>query len=760
MFHRRADNPGRFGSDFFVLLGDAPFENLFPIKPEPTVERSKELGWINGMRFISRLFPKGERDYLGILKAMRSMAFDPKNPLHDFDVDFWFTQPCFEGIGKQEGISDADYIERVMDLAGEINREMKRPCLALHIAGELDSSSLWPYRLTTRKEAAEYWKKWNGNLHREVYAARAAGNPGPNAWRDCENPTPDLFAFYQLKQRDIKQDPLYACCSRGWSVHQYYEWGVGTVECEANCYTPWNLQLQIAFLRGAARQYDGYWGFDFSPHGDALHLGQKNEGHHTIYHRKGYRAGISAGTLLRQWVISFMSGAHRLLEESSYLTHFMYDDTQDSQGWADVVGLGSSGQETGYALRAKAARTISPVGKNAGIFADFALRRHRDRGRPYVPFGIVLEHDHGWNSLAARRNEAGEDVGGALVPDSWPPVIWGGSIPPEAGDHMITNFFRAAFSAWPCFYWTSGKWNPGKGTKMLPQKRHYGAYWDKSNEETVAAVLEGKLPIENLEQDLLLGGSRWGDSFDVVLENCSLDVLKDFKVLILLGRVKLAGDLLKRIQQYVTEGGTLVVNVLQLDADSGRWLGVKTGGNINRADTSKDLLSGTVFKERPFSYTLCEVDGTEAVAETNTGDGLIYRVRKGKGEVFLTAVHYVQADDALASEEEGMESRLLHIGIHLIDRLHQKVRIVAVEGPVIQSIVTRTEKSVTITLINNYQTAWSGGLSWKKDASPLIVHHKTFDCWRDEPLPVTGNGDTYTVPVEIEPFGIRVVEIT
>ncbi|MBI4023421.1 MAG: hypothetical protein HY360_00465 [Verrucomicrobia bacterium] len=711
------------------------------------------------MRFISRFFSKGKRDYVGILKAMRGMALDPNNPLHDFDVDFWFTQPCFAGIGKQEGISDADYIERVMDLAGEINREMKRPCLALHIAGELDSSSLWPYRLNTRKEAAEYWKRWNGNLHREVYAARAAKNPGPNAWRNLENPTPDLFAFYHLKQRDIKQDPLYACCSRAWSVHQYYEWGIGTVECEANCMTPWNLQLQIAFLRGAARQYDGYWGLDFSPHGGALHLGQKDEESWTFYTREGYRAGISAGALLRQWVSAFMSGAHRLLEESSYGTHFMYD-FEDLQG-GDISGIGvDAANEQGYALRAQAAGNVSPVGKNAGIFADFALRRHRDRGRPYVPFGIIIEHDHGWNSLAARRNEEGEDVGGALVPDSWPPVIWGGSIAPEPGDHAITNFFRAAFSAWPSFYWTPGKWSPGKGAKMLCQKKHYGAYWDKSNEEAVAAVLEGKLPIENLEQDLFQGGSRWGDSFDVVIENCPLDVLKDFKVLILLGRVKLTGDLLGRIKQYVAEGGTLVVNVLQLDADSEQWLGLKAAGRINRADTSKDLRSGTVFEERPFSYTLCNADGAEVEAETNAGDGLIYRMPKGQGEVFLTTAHYLQADDALATEEEGMESRMLHIGIHLIERLYQKVRIVAIEGPAIESIVTRTEKSVKITLINNYQTPWSGGLSWKNDSSPPIVRHNAFDCWRDESLPVTNHGGAYATRVEIEPFGIRVVEVT
>lgn len=739
--------------DFFVLMGDAPFDNVWPLVPEPTVERQREMGWVNGMRFIARLFTGGAMDYLGVFKALRAMALDPQNPLKGFDVDFWFTQPCFAGIGKQAGIADIDYIARGIELAGKINRELQRPCLLLHVAGELDSSSVWPYRLKTRAEAAAYWRVWNGNLHREVYAARAEKSPRPSAWSNFKNSTPDLFSFYRLKKRDIRRDPLYACCSRAWAVHQYYEWGLKAVVCEGNCYTPWSTQLQIAFLRGAARQYHGYWGMDYSPWGTAFGAVTGDITRGTTYSSNGYYSGISASLLLREWLAAFMSGARHVLQESSYHTHFLHDYAgTEKNGAGDFPDTSPEGQNA----RREYVKKISPVGKNAGVLADFALRRHGDRGRPYVPFGIILEHDHGWNSLAARRNEQGEDVGGALVPDSWPPVIWGGTIQPEPGDHMITNFFRAAFSAWPNFYWTPGR----MGQRMRSHKQYYGAYWDQSDQAVIAALRNNILPIEQLEQDVYQGSSRWGDSFDVVLENCELEVLKDFRVLILLGRVKLTGALLKRIQQYVAAGGTLLANICQLEPDGAKWLGVTAAGTVRSAGQSRDLSPGSVFPEPPFSYTVCKADGAETIAETGAGDLLIGRIPMGRGEIFFSTAHYLQADDALAPEEEAMPSRLLQAGLRLMDRLYQKVRIVAIEGPPIESIVTLTEKSVKVTLINNYQTPWSGGLSWKKDASPLIVRHAAFDCWRDEVLPVTSQHGVHAVRLAIEPFGIRVVAIT
>ena len=105
---------------------------------------------------------------------------------------------------------------------------------------------------------------------------------------------------------------------------------------------------------------------------------------------------------------------------------------------------------------------------------------------------------------------------------------------PEAGDHMITNFFRAAFAAWPAYH---VKWDE----KLPCQKKYYGDWWDKSNAEVVAAARSGELPVENLEQDFYLGSSRWGDSFDALLENCPPEALRQYPVAFLLGRVKLRG---------------------------------------------------------------------------------------------------------------------------------------------------------------------------------------------------------------------------
>ena len=139
-----------------------------------------------------------------------------------------------------------------------------------------------------------------------------------------------------------------------------------------------------------------------------------------------------------------------------------------------------------------------------------------------------------------------------------------------------------------------------------------------------------------------------------------------------------------KLQNYVRQGGTLVLNVLQVAKSDGEWLGVKLTRATGKADSSRDLRSGESFQERPFTYAVCRGDGAEVRAESGDGSPLIFERKLGKGRVILTTPHYLQADDALDLDEETMGSRMLRIGLSLVDDLHQRHRMVKISGPAVQ----------------------------------------------------------------------------
>ena len=122
-----------------------------------------------------------------------------------------------------------------------------------------------------------------------------------------------------------------------------------------------------------------------------------------------------------------------------------------------------------------------------------------------------------------------------------------------------------------------------------------------------------------------LTNSPFGDSFDVVLEDCPIDVLKEYKILILLGEIKAKPNLIRKLRAYVEGGGILIANTAQIDSSRQlqKLFGVRGKGEVKEGETSICHLCGKRFNESLYTYTKVEADKALIKATNEHGDILI-----------------------------------------------------------------------------------------------------------------------------------------
>jgi len=256
--------------------------------------------------------------------------------------------------------------------------------------------------------------------------------------------------------------------------------------------------------------------------------------------------------------------------------------------------------------------------------------------------------------------------------------VWYWSVPYQDGDYMLDNLFAMLYPD----YWKSG---------TTP-----GAPWSNPAEYN-QMVLNG-LDTRPYEP---MGYSQWGDSFDVILSNASLEALKSYKTIILAGNIKLDAHLRAVFQQWVNDGGTLVLNQQQVEAEDEVFLGV-TLSQIQRSSTSsKQLENHTAYTEPLYRYTLVTPTTASIIAVNNEGDPLITKHTIGNGSVYLTTPEYLQ---------DVNKTRILNIGQNLVDTLVSQTAIAQVYGSKVEWIVNKDANKTVVTLINNSGSTWNGSI--------------------------------------------------
>ena len=341
---------------------------------------------------------------------------------------------------------------------------------------------------------------------------------------------------------------------------------------------------------------------------------------------------------------------------------------------------------------------LSPMGKVAAEFFEFAAT-HKDRGVCYTPVGIMLDFMHGWG-------------GHPIYPDHYPPLTWM-CLQPEPSDYMKDALFQMLY--------------PGQ--------------YDELNEWS------------------LLSPTPYGDLFDVMLSSATLEHMQAYPVMMLVGdvAVDMTEPLASRLDRYVREGGTLVVNVAHLaDSFPKDLLGVRVTEEIRRADAARCDLDGRSMKGQTFSFRAVELAGATSVISTSDKAPLVTRYQVDKGAVILTTVPFLL--------QENLNG--VCFWPHLMEHLTSGLVPFRVIGDV-EYALNRNEDSWLITLLNNrgvYKLATEPTVTDPRQTQTvcIILSDKPTqmrDWIADKPLSPSEVEGQWRLAVDVPPGDVRIVQI-
>jgi hypothetical protein len=410
-----------------------------------------------------------------------------------------------------------------------------------------------------------------------------------------------------------------------------------------------------------------------------------------FYDKSGAQlAGVSNNLILRQMIAYYYSGANLIHLESTASSCWIKSNDGSCR--------------------------LSPYGEDCRRFGEHSLIKHPERGIPLVPFAVMLEHDHGWDPRDHR--------------------LWGGCVEYGPGDQMIDDFFNFVF--------------PGQEIHhCLPETIDDHDYIQYRQAAAGNKIDEFSLSLE----EGLLAASRYGDSFDVVLENCPLEVLRKYPVLVICGAIKIDNALKAKLREYVAEGGELILNTTHMPEPDPKFTGTTATGEYN--SYSKFHTSWKkIWDEGP---TLLEVIKPEPEAEVvvtakrgyNPDAPAIVRKRIGKGAVYCTFTLY---------NRKGTGKPMAVHCQDFLDNIFSKFLPIKLSGNFhIQYQITETESGLILTIINNYPEVWHGRVDY---LNPQYEIHEARDIWRERKISQEQKDDILRLnSLCCQPFDFLVLEL-
>jgi len=447
-----------------------------------------------------------------------------------------------------------------------------------------------------------------------------------------------------------------------------------------------------------------------------------------------YELGVDVGLLERgvdelgdvATGIAFMRGAGRQYDRPWGIDLSTWRTAADSATRFDADGKQTGGWSPSYLRRHMYAAYMAgayilqieptvyygadgaanPFGLTVKRFADFALRRHPDVGTPVVPTALMLDAHSGFDPKHGPYNQQH--------------AVWYQDIPYSSGDFMIDNFLKLAYPD----HWRHGT-APGAPFSTP------GGY------QRFLASGGDPRPFEPMPS------TRWGDTFDVVLNTAPPSALRRYKVIVLLGDVVIDARLRQDLEPWVRAGGTLVVNVRQATSADETLLGVRLGDADRSGTISRWLSDRTAFTEPPFRYRTVAPSTARVLATSGDGAPLITSNAVGAGRVILTTPDHLQT---IARD------RLLDVGTRLFDQLHREHAPAVVSGPGAQYMFSTAPGRLITTIINNSGATWNGAIAASIPGAVAAVREYTADtmaaCTRaDSVVTVTGSVPAYDLRI-------------
>jgi hypothetical protein len=238
----------------------------------------------------------------------------------------------------------------------------------------------------------------------------------------------------------------------------------------------------------------------------------------------------------------------------------------------------------------------------------------------------------------------------------------------------------------------------------------------------------------------------FGDIFDVVTtDNKNFD---GYRAVVLGGRAEWNA----RLNEYVRNGGTVVLNAAQIGNVPESLLGVRLTNATAEADTAQCSdapdLNGQMFR-----YEKVELKGATTLIAAANGDPLVTVNKVGKGTVVFSAL-----PDLL-----GVDERVTPFAAHMLAHVFADATPVQVRGDV-EYLINRTNNSWIVTLLNNngvYKTQ-QGMAQVDRNAYVNVTINlrgekiqSASDWVSDAALKVDANN----VNLRIPPGGVAVVEL-
>lgn len=288
----------------------------------------------------------------------------------------------------------------------------------------------------------------------------------------------------------------------GHSHYEAYaaEWGSEIIGIELG--VPAYSQSKIAFARGASRQWGIPWAVQISPWllssvTSSIQAAEDGTA------RQGLNSGHSLNFYERMWLHGWFSGAALVTPENS-LNYFF---KQKMMPW-----------------------DLTPHGKKAAEL--FRFMKSHDRGIPYTPVALILDHKAGYNPYERRPWGIHENTIGDI----------------ETYDLFENQLFP-------------GSYNIREGM-------------DQSNPEARYLV-----------------STPYGEIFDVLLSSANSDVLGNYPILMLVGDISFSTEFLNELKNALQKGSQLVMHKRHAASIGMNMLDVlKTLGKVEVLDTS-DYLS-------------------------------------------------------------------------------------------------------------------------------------------------------------------------
>lgn len=219
---------------------------------------------------------------------------------------------------------------------------------------------------------------------------------------------------------------------------------------------------------------------------------------------------------------------------------------------------------------------LSPLGRQH-LELNAWFKEHPDRGVMYTPVALMLDFHHGWNM--PRHLYRGDLY-----------KIWG-KFPYEKGDYLIDGLFRMI---WPGY----------EDCSYLRNERGF------------------------------LTPTPYGDIFDVITNRCHPEILQQYTAIMMLGDVEMTPEVVQRLNDFVAEGGDLLLDATLARALPDAVSGLQFG-DVAKGCLSRSLVTGETFQEQPYTYTRANLSGATTLLANEHGHPLLTVNRVARGRVVV-----------------------------------------------------------------------------------------------------------------------------